>query len=51
MKNVCHFFLFHLQEAKDIDSGKDDLEVSNTKHMLCQSTKQGVAPFVMPKVD
>jgi hypothetical protein len=51
MKNVCHFLFFHLQGAKDIDSERDDLEVSNTKHMLWQATEHGVSPYVMPKVD
>jgi hypothetical protein len=51
MKNVCHSLLLHLQGAKDTDSGRDDLEVSNAKHMLWQSTKHGVVPYVMPKVD
>jgi len=51
MKNVCHSFLLHLQGAKDTDSRKDDLEVSNTKHMLWQSIEHEVAPYVMPKVD
>jgi hypothetical protein len=51
MKNVCHFLLLHLQGAKDTDSERDDLEVSNTKHMLWQSTEHGVAPYVMLKVD
>jgi hypothetical protein len=47
MKNVCHSLLLHLQGAKDTNSRKDELEVSNTKHMLWQSTKYGVAPYVM----
>ncbi len=51
MKNVCHSLLIHLQGAKDTYSERDDLEVSNTKHMLWQSTKHGVAPYVMPEVD
>jgi hypothetical protein len=51
MKNVCHSLLFHLQAAKDINFGRDDLEVSNTKHMLWKSTERGVTPYVMPKVD
>jgi hypothetical protein len=51
MKNVCHFLLFHLQGAKDTNFGRDDLEVSNTKHMLWQSTKHKIAPYVMLKVD
>jgi len=34
MKNVCHFLILHLQGVKDIDYRKDDLEESNTKHML-----------------
>jgi hypothetical protein len=51
MNNVCHSLLLHLQGAKYIDSRRDDLEVSNTKHMLWQSTEHGVAPYVMFKVD
>jgi hypothetical protein len=51
MKNLCHFLFLHLKGAKDIDSRRDDLEVSNTKHMLWQSTEHGIAPYVMPKVD
>jgi hypothetical protein len=51
MKNVCHSLLLHLQRAKDTNFGRDDLEVSNTKHMLWQSIEHGVAPYVMPKVD
>jgi len=51
MKNVCQSLFIHLQGAKDTYSKKDDLEVSNTKHMLWQSTKHGVAPYVMPEVD
>jgi hypothetical protein len=51
MKNVCHSLLLHLQGAKDTNSGRDDLEVSNTMHMLWRSTEHGVAPYVMPKVD
>jgi hypothetical protein len=46
-----HSLLLHLQGAKNIDSKRDDLEVSNTNHMLWQSTKHGVVPYVMPKVD
>jgi hypothetical protein len=51
MKNVCHSLLLHLQGAKVTYFGRDDLEVSNTKHMLWQSIEHGVTPYVMPKVD
>jgi hypothetical protein len=34
MKNVCHFLILHLQGVKDTNFEKDDLEESNTKHML-----------------
>ncbi len=51
MKNVCHSLLLHLQGAKNTNSRKDDLEVSNTKHMLWRSIEHGVAPYVMPKID
>ncbi len=34
MKNVCHFFILHLQRVKDTDSVKDDLEESNIEHIL-----------------
>jgi len=51
MKNVCHSLFFHLQGAKDTYFGRDDLEVSNTKHMLWQSTEHGVASYVMCKID
>jgi hypothetical protein len=40
-----------VQGAKDTNSRRDDLEVSNTKHMLWQSTKHGATPYVMLKVD
>jgi len=51
MKNVCHYLFLHLQGAKNTDSGGDNLEVSNTKHMLWRSIEHGVAPYVMPKID
>jgi hypothetical protein len=34
VKNVCHFFLLHLQRAKDIDSGRDDLKYQ-TPNICC----------------
>jgi hypothetical protein len=40
-----------MQGTKDTDSRRDDLVVSNTKHMLWLSIEHGVALYVMPKVD
>jgi hypothetical protein len=51
MKKMCDYLILHLQGAKDIDFRRDDLEVSNTEHMLWQSTEHGVAPYVIYKVD
>ncbi len=45
---MCVFF--HLQGTKDTNFGRDDLELSNTKHMLLRSIEHGVAPYVMPRV-